>query len=241
MHPYRMQTLITQRGKEQIANVAQRNSVYQTIDHLCRAGLIEVRETTQHNRRPERTVYEATSQGRLTLRSWVRIGLSTVAREFPEFPAVLATLYGIEGPDDLALLIGARLEALQMRLATLERPVPGVPRLFLLEGEYLAAMVRAECKWLRQILADLQSERLSFPTKAEMLKIAANLGGPSPEALRKYTDELAASSLSGKTKRGKDKKLSLPASGAAASTKKTRKQARISKPLSRKRKAISAR
>jgi hypothetical protein len=34
MHPYRMQALIKQRGKEQIANVAQRNSVYQTIAAL---------------------------------------------------------------------------------------------------------------------------------------------------------------------------------------------------------------
>src|SRR5262245_31067224 len=94
MHPYRMQTLIKQRGKDQVANVAQSNSVYQTIDALRRAGLITVRETSRDERRPERTVYEATEEGRRSLRNWIRNGLSTVAREFPEFPAVLATLYG---------------------------------------------------------------------------------------------------------------------------------------------------
>jgi len=60
MHPYRMQTLIKERGKHEIANVAQRNSVYQTIAALRRAGLIAVRETAREERRPERTVYEVT-------------------------------------------------------------------------------------------------------------------------------------------------------------------------------------
>src|SRR5579862_2576078 len=60
MHPYRMQTLIKERGKDLVANVAQRNSVYQTIDALRRAGLVEVREMSRDERRPERTVYQAT-------------------------------------------------------------------------------------------------------------------------------------------------------------------------------------
>src|ERR1700730_3131279 len=93
MHPYRMQTLIKQRGKDLVANVAQRNSVYQTIDALQRAGLIESRGTSREERRRERTVYEAAGEGRQALRSGVRRGLSTPAREFPEFPAALSTLY----------------------------------------------------------------------------------------------------------------------------------------------------
>src|ERR1700704_4347600 len=69
MHPYRMQTLIKQRGKDQIANVAQRNSVYQTIDALRRAGLIKIRGRSREERRPERTTYEATEEGRRALGS----------------------------------------------------------------------------------------------------------------------------------------------------------------------------
>src|SRR5262245_38757715 len=79
MHPYRMQVLIKERGKDRIANVAQRNSVYQTIDALKRAGLIAVRETARQERRPERTVYEATPEGRRTLIAWLRTVLSTPA------------------------------------------------------------------------------------------------------------------------------------------------------------------
>src|SRR6185312_2084929 len=77
MHPYRMQRLIKERGKDQIANVAQRNSVYQTIAALHRTGLIAVRETLREHRRPERSVYEITELGRQTLREWMRTALST--------------------------------------------------------------------------------------------------------------------------------------------------------------------
>jgi DNA-binding PadR family transcriptional regulator len=191
MHPYRMQTLIKQRGKDQIANVAQRNSVYQTIAALLRAGLIAVLETSRPDRRPERTVYEATETGRQALRSWVRSGLSTVAREFPEFPAALSTLYGVEGPDDLRALLEARLAALEPRLAEHEKPLPGLPRVFLLEAEYAAAVVRAEVQWLRSVIADLGAGRLKYPTLEEMLGISSAAGAPSEEAIRRIAAEMS--------------------------------------------------
>ena len=193
MHPYRMQTLIKQRGKDQVANVAQRNSVYQTIDALRRAGLIAVRETSRQERRPERSVYEATDQGRHALQSWVRSGLSTPAREFPEFPAVLSVLYGVRSGVDLRVLLETRLTALKTRLADLEKPVPGVPRLFLLEEEYMAAVVRAEIQWLHGVIADLRSERLTFPSIEEILRIGAEMGGPSEEAVRRIAAEMRGS------------------------------------------------
>lgn len=190
MHPYRMQTLMKQRGKDQIANVTQRNSVYQTIDALRRAGLIGIRETARDKRRPERTIYEATEEGRRALRAWVRAGLSTVAREFPEFPAALSTLYGVAGPDDLRALLETRAAALEIRQVDLEKPQPMPPRLFLLEQEYMAAVVRAELAWLRSIIADLDSGQLAFPTKDEMLRISTELGRPSDEAVGRLIDEM---------------------------------------------------
>jgi DNA-binding PadR family transcriptional regulator len=152
MHPYRMHTLIKQRGKDQIANVAQRNSVNQTIDALLRAGLVRVRETLRTERHPERTVYEATGDGRQALRSWVRTGLTTPAREFPEFPAILSILYGVSGPEELAALLEERMVACEARLAEFEKPVPNLPRIFLLESEYTAAVVRAAIHWLRSVI-----------------------------------------------------------------------------------------
>ena len=76
MHPYRMHEMIKERGKDRVANVAQRNSVYQTIDRLVRAGLITVLETTRDERRPERTVYAITPDGWYSLRNWTADMLS---------------------------------------------------------------------------------------------------------------------------------------------------------------------
>jgi DNA-binding PadR family transcriptional regulator len=177
MHPYRMQTLIKERGKDEIANVAQRNSVYQTIAALRRAGLIVARETSREERRPERTVYEVTEEGRRTLQFWMRTVLSTPAREFPDFPAALSLVAGVE-PDEVRALLEARVQALEMRLAELERPVPHLPRLFLLESEYMAAIVRAEIKWLHAVNADLRSGKLTW-SDAWLRRIAAELAAPA--------------------------------------------------------------
>src|SRR5262245_57089336 len=104
MHPYRMQQLIKQRGKDHVANVAQRNSIYQTIDALLRADLIAVRGTSRNENRPEHTVYEATDEGRATLQAWLRAVLSVPAREFPDFPAALALLDPSMKPAELRSL-----------------------------------------------------------------------------------------------------------------------------------------
>jgi DNA-binding PadR family transcriptional regulator len=161
MHPYRMQTLIKERGKDQVANVAQRNSVYQAIAALRRAGLIAIRGTSREERRPERTTYEVTPEGRQTFGVWLRTVLSTPAREFPDFPAALSLVAGVE-PHDVRLQLEHRLSALERRLAQLETPVPGLPRVFLLEAEYMAAVVRAEIAWLRRVTQDLRSRRLTW-------------------------------------------------------------------------------
>jgi DNA-binding PadR family transcriptional regulator len=191
MHPYRMQTLIKQRGKDQIANVAQRNSVYQTIDALRRAGLIAVRETSRDERRPERSIYEATDLGRHALRSWVRAGLSTPAREFPEFPAVLSALYGVRGAEDLREMLETRVTALEARLADLEKVPTGIPRLLLLEGAYMAALVHAEIQWLRRVIVDLRFGRLTFPSIEEVAQIGVQMGGPGEKAVRRIAAEIA--------------------------------------------------
>jgi DNA-binding PadR family transcriptional regulator len=185
MHPYRMQALIKQRGKDHVANVAQRNSVYQTIDALMRAGLIAVRETARDENRPERTVYEATERGRDILLEWLRTALSTPA---PDFPAALSTLDPRLKPE-LRSLLEARVRALQTRLPALEKAWPGLPRIFLLEDEYLAAMVRAEIAWLGGVIDDLRAGRLKFPSAAEIRRIAVHMGPPSEQALRAPKEE----------------------------------------------------
>lgn len=174
MHPYRMQALIKERGKDQIANVAQRNSVYQAIEGLRRAGLIAARGTARTARRPERTVYEATAEGRRTLGTWLRTVLSTPAREFPDFPAALSLLALLD-PREVREALEARIQALEARLEALEAEAPGVPRLFLLESEFMAAVTRAEIEWLRSVSRDLRSGALTW-SEAWIRRVARELG-----------------------------------------------------------------
>jgi DNA-binding PadR family transcriptional regulator len=156
MHPYRMQQMIKERGQDQLVNVAQRNSVYQALDRLVRDGMARPASTAREAGRPERTVYEITDSGAATFRRWLTDMLPTPAREFPEFPAALAFI-AVLPPAEVQRLLAERIEAQQARLTAIrEQAPPGMPRLFLIEDEYRAAMLTAEVAWLRSVIADLK-------------------------------------------------------------------------------------
>jgi DNA-binding PadR family transcriptional regulator len=165
MHPYRMHQLIKERGKDEVINVRQRASLYQTIDRLLRANLIAIRETEREERWPERTVYELTEAGRTTLLAWMRELLSTPAREFPEFPVALAYL-PLLAVEDARLQLERRVQALVAELERLDAELlsyaGNVPRLFLIEMEYLRALRNTELEWVRAIVADLDSGKLTW-------------------------------------------------------------------------------
>jgi DNA-binding PadR family transcriptional regulator len=162
MHPYRMQQMIKERGHDQLVNVAQRNSVYQALERLVRDGLVRPGGTTRDPGRPERTTYEITEEGAATLRRWLVEMLPTPAREFPEFPAALAFLPILE-PAEARSLLERRLTALEEKLAgVVGQAPPGLPRLFLIEDEYRAAMLRSELDWVRLLVADLAEGRLAW-------------------------------------------------------------------------------
>ena len=186
MHPYRMQQLIKQRGKDQVINVRQRASLYQTIERLLRDGLIAVQETTRAERRPERTVYALTDVGREAVCAWLRTMLATPAREFPAFPAALAYL-PLLTPDDVRRQLEQRLRALEGEQTLLDAEVQSVagvlPRLFLLETEYLQAVRSAELEWVRAVVADLRAGRLTW-SEESLRAFAASVAPPDATAER---------------------------------------------------------
>lgn len=168
MHPYRMQQMIKERGQDQLVNVAQRNSVYQALDRLVRDGLARPASTTREAGRPERTVYEVTDAGAETMHRWLTAMLPAPAREFPEFPVALA-LVALLAPDAVRELLEQRANAQQERLTALrEMAPPGMPRVFLIEDEYRAAMLAAEIAWLRAVIADLAAG--TFTWDLELIK-----------------------------------------------------------------------
>jgi len=166
MHPYQMQQLIKFRNKDEVINVRQRASMYQTIERLLRDGLVAVRSTSRVEGRPERTVYELTPQGREATRTWLRSTLSTPTREFPAFPAALAQMALLE-PADVQRQLETRVEHLAAEVERIDGMLTmgvsdGVPRLFMLEVEYMRAVTQTELEWVRAVVDDLKAGRLAW-------------------------------------------------------------------------------
>lgn len=182
MHPYRMQRLIKERGKDEVINVAQRASLYQTIQRLDREGLISARQTIRDDKRPERTVYEVTDSGREMLVKWMREILSKPAMEFPEFPAAVSFL-PVLSPEDALRQLELRAQAIEAELnrtADLLKQAAAVPRLFLLEAEYVRAVQATELSWVRAVVEDLRAGRLTW-NEAWLRQVAAQF---SPDLVR---------------------------------------------------------
>jgi len=181
MHPYRMQQLIKDRGKDQVVNVRERASVYQTIERLLREGLIAVAQTTRDEKRPERTVYQLTEEGRETVCDWMREMLSTPAREFPAFPAALSFL-PLLTPEDVLHQLEARIVRLEIDLAASEAAIAAsarfLPRLLLLDNEYTSARLRTEVEWVRALADDLRAGRITW-SEEELRSLVERTEGES--------------------------------------------------------------
>lgn len=181
MHPYRMQRLIKERGKDLVVNVGQRSQLYKTIDRLLREGMITVVEVTRESARPERTSYAITDEGRRAAEEWTAAMLSTPRRDFPEFTAGLAYL-PVLTPDQAAEALNTRLDALTRELAELDASVEAVvdtlPRLVLIESEYMDTHLRADIEWVRALLDDLRAGRLTWD-REELIEYAKKFAATS--------------------------------------------------------------
>jgi DNA-binding PadR family transcriptional regulator len=174
MHPYRMQRLIKERGKDEVINVTQRASLYQTIQRLEREGLITAQQTIRDDKRPERTVYEITASGRTLALEWLRQILSTPAAEYPEFPAAISFL-PLLSPQDALRQFEVRAQSIEEKLGRMDeglKQAAQVPRLFLLEYEYLRAAQVTELAWVKAVIEDLRAGRLTW-SEAWLREIAA--------------------------------------------------------------------
>ena len=166
MHPYEMQRVMQARGKDNVVRV-QRGSLYPAVERLAAAGLIEPVETGREGRRPERTVYRITEDGRDTAEMWLTAMVREVRNEFPEFPAALSFLPLLSAPDARAELT-ARLVALGKGIAAIRSVTEDLnerfrlPRLFLIETEYQLTMLQAEYRWVESVVDDIAEGRLTW-------------------------------------------------------------------------------
>jgi DNA-binding PadR family transcriptional regulator len=183
MHPYRMQQLLKSRGKEDVINIRQRASLYQTIERLQREELIAAGSVERGEGRPERTIYRITSAGRGVAVAWLREMIAEPQSEYPEFPVALSFLAMLTAAEAMPLL-ETRLAGLKEREASLaaglETYRPIVPRLLLLENEYMLATVRTERAWIDAVISDLRSGALRWDI-AELKAAAVRLEGTPPK------------------------------------------------------------
>jgi DNA-binding PadR family transcriptional regulator len=166
MHAYLMFQLMQQREKGSIVNIAQRNSLYQTLNRLVKSGLAEVDSTGRSDNRPERTVYRITDAGRESTHAWLREILSSAKPEFPEFPVGLSLL-PLLTPQEIELALSARLARMEASLAEIEASLARaaamqLPALFVVDEDYRRAILAAQVEWLRGLLAQLQDGSLTW-------------------------------------------------------------------------------
>jgi DNA-binding PadR family transcriptional regulator len=166
MHPYEMQQHMRERGHDYVIKL-KGGSLYSTINRLIEGGLIQPVETSREGKRPERTTYALTDEGRDGLVLWMEDLLATPMQEFPWFGAVLAFVAALSA-DDVIRMLEHRLMALEKDVAAGESVIQGMsrrgmPRLFGVEAEYGLAMTKAESEWVRAIIADIRSGQLPWP------------------------------------------------------------------------------
>lgn len=175
MHPYQMQRLLRERHKDDVL-VLKRGSLYHAIGRLVRAGLIEAVTVEREGRRPERTTYRLTPEGERELVNWLRQRLATVQRGPSEFMGSLSFLVHLP-PDDAAAQLEARTRALSQQVAEMSagmaRVGAYVDRIHLIESEYAIAMLRAEARWVRELLGELRSGRFKWDLKKILKEVRA--------------------------------------------------------------------
>lgn len=193
MHPYEMQRVMQARGKDTVVRV-QRGSLYPAVERLVAAGLIEPAETERDGRRPERTVYRITEDGRDTAEMWLTGMLREVRNEYPEFPAALSFLPMLSAAD-ARIELTARLVGLGKSIAAIRSVTEGhsarfkLPRLFLIETEYQLTMLEAQYRWVSDVVEDIAEGRLHWD--ADQIKAWADdvqqRIGPIPGMARPVT------------------------------------------------------
>lgn len=164
MHPYGIQRLIKRWGKDRVVNVGQRASLYRTIDRLLAAGLCAVDQTERDQLYPERTVYKITDDGRAATREWLEEMLAVPRPEFPEFPVALSHILMLTPQEALPLLERreAELSAIHVGLEAGMAAGTDLPRVMMLESEYVLATATAQLSWLRSVIEDLRAGTLAW-------------------------------------------------------------------------------
>ena len=163
MHPYEISTTLRTRGKEQSIKL-NFGSLYSVVESLAKHGLIESQGTVRDGKRPERTVYAITADGRAELEDWLSELLSTPKKEYTSLEAALSLAAAL-APDEVAQLLHARAARLRMELGSVDAGLAyteqlGLPELFVIEEQYRKAMMQAELAFVTSLAERIGNDEL---------------------------------------------------------------------------------
>lgn len=162
MHPYEMSRTMRERGKEHSIKINY-GSLYSVIDQLLRHGAIESQETTREGRRPERTIYRITSDGRAMFDEWLTDLLRRPAKEYSQFEAGLSLMPSLP-PDSVVALLEERAgrldESIAVWRARFDELRARLPRLLWIEHDYEVSQQEAELAFVRRLIAEIKNGEL---------------------------------------------------------------------------------
>jgi DNA-binding PadR family transcriptional regulator len=164
MHPYEISQTLRARAKHDSIRL-NFGSLYGVVASLERRRLIRAVETVREGKRPERTVYDITETGRTEMHEWLSELLSVPVKEYLQYEAGLSLLGAIP-PDEAVPLLRMRCDSIEIELDRADAlheamAKRGLARLFSLESEYMAALLRAELEFTRGLVADIEAGDLS--------------------------------------------------------------------------------
>ncbi len=165
MHPYQIQRLVRERRKTFAEGKTR--SLYHAVERLVADDLIEPVETSREGRRPERTVYRITEEGREEVGAWLGELLESTARRESGFEAAVSFV-GYMSSDEVRDHLAARCVALEAEIAAQAAALRAIdahmrlPRIVLLETELNIRLRRAELEWVRELIEDITTAKLAW-------------------------------------------------------------------------------
>lgn len=182
-HPYEIGHQLRLRYRDEMEGHTAR-SLYRAVDRLAEDGLVEVAETVREGRRPERTVYRITKEGRAHLRYQLSDLLSNPARGSEPFEAALARigyLSEVEAVSALEVRLGA-LEGLVAHHRAAVRSLQErthLPRLFMLEVDWKRQQMEAEIDFVTVTVGAIRARELDVDP--EWIQSLSELGSEVPD------------------------------------------------------------
>lgn len=167
MHPYEMYQLLVARSQDKTVKLRP-GTLYHAINWLEGAGFVVATGTEREGNRPERTTYAITEDGRAALRRSVVTMLTEPQQEYPEFTVAMGEAHNLSRDEVLAALHErvAMLDADRARGETMlaRTEARGLPRRFILGGEFALNRAKADIAWLNAVIADIENGQLPWDT-----------------------------------------------------------------------------